>query len=58
MLIRVTLNPYEQWWMLVTDDGAETDLDLGHYERFLNVRRHRQIMLPQGEFTKVIWKGT
>lgn len=33
-----TLNPLEHGECFVTDDGAETDLDLGHYERFLNVR--------------------
>ena len=33
-----TLNPYEHGECFVTDDGAETDLDLGHYERFLNVK--------------------
>jgi CTP synthase len=33
-----TLNPYEHGECYVTHDGAETDLDLGHYERFLNVR--------------------
>lgn len=32
-----TLNPYEHGECYVTDDGAETDLDLGHYERFLNM---------------------
>lgn len=32
-----TLNPYEHGECYVTEDGAETDLDLGHYERFLNV---------------------
>jgi len=32
-----TLNPYEHGECYVTDDGAETDLDLGHYERFLNI---------------------
>ena len=32
-----TLNPYEHGECFVTDDGAETDLDLGHYERFLNI---------------------
>ena len=31
-----TMNPYEHGECFVTDDGAETDLDLGHYERFLN----------------------
>lgn len=33
-----TLNPYEHGECYVTEDGAETDLDLGHYERFLNTR--------------------
>ncbi len=32
-----TLNPYEHGECFVTEDGAETDLDLGHYERYLNV---------------------
>src|SRR5580765_551229 len=32
-----TLNPYEHGECYVTNDGAETDLELGHYERFLNV---------------------
>lgn len=32
-----TMNPYEHGECYVTEDGAETDLDLGHYERFLNV---------------------
>ena len=36
-----TLNPYEHGECFVTDDGAETDLDLGHYERFLNVPTSR-----------------
>ncbi|MBT6964790.1 MAG: CTP synthase, partial [Flavobacteriales bacterium] len=31
-----TMNPYEHGECYVTDDGSETDLDLGHYERFLN----------------------
>ena len=33
-----TMSPFEHGEVFVTDDGAETDLDLGHYERFLNVR--------------------
>ena len=32
-----TLNPYEHGECFVTEDGAETDLDLGHYERYLNI---------------------
>ena len=38
-----TLNPYEHGECYVTDDGAETDLDLGHYERFLNF----PLLMPQ-----------
>ncbi len=33
-----TMNPYEHGEVFVTDDGAETDLDLGHYERFLDIQ--------------------
>lgn len=36
-----TLNPYEHGECYVTVDGQETDLDLGHYERFLNVETHK-----------------
>ena len=32
-----TMSPYQHGEVFVTDDGAETDLDLGHYERFLDV---------------------
>ena len=43
-----TLNPYEHGECYVTDDGAETDLDLGHYERFLNVRTSQANNLTTG----------
>jgi CTP synthase len=33
-----TMNPYEHGECYVTDDGAETDLDLGHYERFFTIQ--------------------
>ncbi|HNV04374.1 MAG TPA: hypothetical protein PKH99_13755, partial [Vicinamibacterales bacterium] len=36
-----TLSPYQHGEVYVTDDGAETDLDLGHYERFTNARMTR-----------------
>ena len=36
-----TLNPYEHGECYVTDDGHEADLDLGHYERFTNIRTSR-----------------
>ena len=43
-----TLNPYEHGECYVTDDGAETDLDLGHYERFLNVPTSQANNVPTG----------
>ena len=36
-----TMNPFQHGEVFVTDDGAETDLDLGHYERFLDVNMSR-----------------
>ncbi|MBU1881306.1 CTP synthetase, partial [bacterium] len=36
-----TMSPYQHGEVYVTDDGAETDLDLGHYERFLNASMKR-----------------
>ena len=44
-----TLNPYEHGECYVTDDGAETDLDLGHYERFLNVPTSRSNNITTGK---------
>jgi len=43
-----TLNPYEHGECYVTEDGAETDLDLGHYERFLNVNTSRANSVTTG----------
>ena len=36
-----TMNPFEHGEVFVTDDGGETDLDLGHYERFIDKSLHR-----------------
>ena len=36
------MSPFQHGEVFVTDDGAETDLDLGHYERFSESRRNRQ----------------
>lgn len=44
-----TLNPYEHGECYVTEDGAETDLDLGHYERFLNVATSRANNITTGK---------
>ena len=52
-----TLNPYEHGECFVTDDGAETDLDLGHYERFLNVKTSQANNVTTGRiYQKVIEK--
>ena len=37
-----TMNPFQHGEVFVTDDGAETDLDIGHYERFLDVEPRRR----------------
>lgn len=43
-----TLNPYEHGEVFVTEDGAETDLDLGHYERFTGIRTTRDSNITTG----------
>ena len=43
-----TLNPYEHGECYVTEDGAETDLDLGHYERFTGIRTTRESNVTTG----------
>ena len=48
-----TMSPYQHGEVFVTDDGAETDLDLGHYERFTGVpARKSDNMSPQDVFTR------
>src|SRR5664280_2473979 len=42
-------NPFEHGEVFVTEDGAETDLDLGHYERFLNQNLHRMNNITSGQ---------
>ncbi len=52
-----TLNPYEHGECYVTEDGAETDLDLGHYERFLNIKTSRANNITTGRiYQNVIQK--
>ncbi len=43
-----TMNPYEHGEVFVTDDGAETDLDLGHYERFLDISTSQENNVTTG----------
>lgn len=49
-----TLNPYEHGECFVTEDGAETDLDLGHYERFLNVNTTQANNVTTGKVYKSV----
>ena len=50
-----TLNPYEHGECYVTEDGAETDLDLGHYERFHEYSDfHKPTTSPPGASTKAL----
>ena len=44
-----TMSPYQHGEVYVTEDGAETDLDLGHYERFIDEDHHRQGLLERTE---------
>ncbi|MCF0167902.1 MAG: CTP synthase [Bacteroidales bacterium] len=49
-----TLNPYEHGECYVTDDGAETDLDLGHYERFLGIATSKANNVTTGKIYKTV----
>ena len=49
-----TLNPYEHGECYVTDDGMETDLDLGHYERFTGIKTTRNNSVTTGRIYKAV----
>lgn len=52
-----TMSPSEHGEVYVTEDGAETDLDLGHYERFLSVKMHKANSITSGQvYAEVIRK--
>ena len=52
-----TMNPFQHGEVFVTDDGAETDLDIGHYERFLNTNLHGSANVTTGQvYSNVIAK--
>ncbi|WP_067813335.1 CTP synthase [Actinomadura kijaniata] len=52
-----TMNPFQHGEVFVTDDGAETDLDVGHYERFLDVELHGSANVTTGQvYSNVIAK--
>src|SRR5476651_2487590 len=44
-----TMNPFQHGEVYVTDDGAETDLDLGHYERFTNAKLSKDSSITAGK---------
>ena len=48
-----TMNPFQHGEVFVTEDGGETDLDLGHYERFIDENMHRAVATSRpGPFTR------
>jgi len=51
-----TMNPYQHGEVFVTDDGAETDLDLGHYERFTGINTSRNCNYTSGQIYDTIIK--
>ncbi len=51
-----TLNPGEHGEVFVTDDGAETDLDLGHYERFINTNLTRKSSIMSGQIFQAVFE--
>ena len=44
------MSPYQHGEVFVTDDGAETDLDLGHYERFIDINLNKYSNVTTGKF--------
>ncbi|MEO5862588.1 MAG: CTP synthase [Burkholderiales bacterium] len=51
-----TMSPFQHGEVFVTDDGAETDLDLGHYERFVNVRTGKRNNFTTGQIYESVIK--
>lgn len=49
MSIRVRCPPFQHGEVFVTEDGAETDLDLGHYERFIDINLNKYSNLTTGK---------
>ena len=49
-----TMSPYQHGEVFVTDDGAETDLDLGHYERFVDENLHRDSNATTGSIYQAV----
>lgn len=54
-----TMSPYQHGEVFVTDDGAETDLDLGHYERFIDINLNQNSNVTTGKiYSEVLKKRT
>ncbi|MCG2947184.1 CTP synthetase, partial [Escherichia coli] len=51
-----TMSPYQHGEVFVTDDGAETDLDLGHYERFIDINLNRYSNVTTGKVYSTVLK--
>jgi len=51
-----TMSPYQHGEVFVTDDGAETDLDLGHYERFIDENLNRHSSITTGKIYQTVMK--
>ncbi|GAB6099515.1 CTP synthase [Halanaerocella petrolearia] len=51
-----TMNPYQHGEVFVTDDGAETDLDLGHYERFIDIDLNQNSNVTTGQIYSTVLK--
>ena len=49
-----TMSPFQHGEVFVTEDGAETDLDLGHYERFIRVTMHKKNNFTAGQILSLI----
>ena len=53
-----TMSPYQHGEVFVTDDGAETDLDLGHYERFIDINLNKYSNVTAGKVYSHVLKRT
>jgi len=51
-----TMSPYQHGEVFVTDDGAETDLDLGHYERFIDINLNKYSNVTTGKIYSSVLK--
>ena len=49
-----TMSPYQHGEVFVTDDGAETDLDLGHYERFIDINLNKYSSVTTGKIYSTV----